>query len=139
MPAYNFQKQFVPMILDRSKHHTVRPQRKRPTKPGDRLMLYTGMRTKECELIAISQCTSVVPIAFYPEPFIRVVLDGRALSDKEITMFAERDGFQNVNDFFEFFERYPARVRENDLEAIHWDTGKLFMPVMGTHGEIKVW
>jgi hypothetical protein len=141
MPAYNFQSQFVPMVLDRSKHHTVRPRRKRPTKPGDKLMLYTGMRTKQCELIAITQCTSVVPIALYIERVIGlgIVLDGRGLSDKEIRMFAERDGFQNVFDFFEFFERYPEHVREHELEAIHWDTGKLFMPVMGTHGEIKVW
>jgi hypothetical protein len=138
MPAYNFQKQFVPMILDGSKHHTVRPRRKRPTVPGDKLMLYTGMRTKQCELIAISQCASVVPIQIFPESG-DIVLDGRRFTEQNISMFAAHDGFDDPREFFRFFERYSARVRENDLATIYWDTGKLFMPVMGTHGEIKVW
>jgi hypothetical protein len=120
MPAYNFQKQFVEMILDGSKHHTVRPRRKRPTVPGDKLVLYTGQRTPQCEKIMDAVCTSVVPIEIYTESFIGVVLDGRALSDKEIMLFAERDGFNDIYAFLEFFERYPARVRQDELEVIYW-------------------
>ena len=119
MPAYNFRERFVPMILDGSKHHTIRRRRKRPTKPGDVLRLYTGMRTKECKLIASMQCTSVVPVKIYPDTG-SVVLDGKPLSEMEVVMFASRDGFPDVYDFFEFFQRYTADVLERELEVIYW-------------------
>lgn len=46
----NFQKQFAPYILDGSKAHTIRGERKdgkRP-KPGEMLHLYTGLRRPGC-------------------------------------------------------------------------------------------
>jgi hypothetical protein len=51
MPAYNFQKQFVPYVKDYSKPHTVRAYRKdgRLPKIGELVHLYTGMRTNQCE------------------------------------------------------------------------------------------
>lgn len=119
MPAYNFQKQFAPMILDGSKHHTVRPRRKNPTKAGDRLVLYTGMRTKKCEKIFETKCTATVPIQIYPE-IGQIVLDGRQLTAQEVVMFAGRDGFPDVYKFFEFFKRYPFHILCNDLEVIYW-------------------
>ena len=119
MPAYNCQPRFVPMILDGSKHHTIRRKRKRPTKPGDLLKLYTGMRTKECKLIMSEKCTSVVPVKIYPDTG-SVVLDGKPLSETEVVIFASRDGFPDVYDFFEFFQRYTSVVREDELEVIYW-------------------
>jgi hypothetical protein len=119
MPAYNFQPQFVPMILDGSKHHTVRRRRKRPTKPGETLKLYTGMRTKNCKLIMEVTCTSVVPVKIYPD-LVYIFLDGRVLSLQEVVHFSVRDGFTNPLEFFDFFKRYPISVRENELEVIYW-------------------
>lgn len=119
MPAYDFQEQFVPMILDGSKPHTIRRRRKNPTKPGDRLTLYTGMRTKRCRKIMDAECASVIPVKIYPQSG-RVVLDGRMLSLNDTLHFAVRDGFANHMDFFEFFRRYPLEVLENEMEVIYW-------------------
>ena len=119
MPAYSFQAQFVKLVEEGSKFHTIRRRRKNPTKPGQLLWLYTGMRTKKCKLIRESVCTSVVPVKIYPESG-RVVLAGRMLSLNDTLRFAVRDGFANHMDFFEFFRRYPPEVLENELEVIYW-------------------
>lgn len=119
MPAYNFQKQFAPLILDGSKPHTIRPRRKRPTQVGDVLYLYTGMRTKACQFLMQDTCKQIKPIAIYPD-IGQIRLDGRLLPLNEMTHFAVRDGFANYMEFFKFFERYPAQVRERELEVIYW-------------------
>lgn len=137
MPAYNFQKQFVPMILDRSKVHTIRKRRKRPTKAGDMLMLYTGMRTKQCELIAISDCIKVSPISIIRGVGVR--LEGNLLSDEEVHALARADGFSDGWQFFDFFDRYPFEVISSELELIYWDVGDVFLPKMGQkHGEVRL-
>ena len=119
MPAYNFQERFVEMILNGGKHHTIRRRRKRPTKPGDKLKLYTGMRTKTCRLITEVECKASVPVKIFPFAG-NVFLDGEILSRQAVVLFAARDGFPDVYDFFEFFKRYPPQVRENELEVIYW-------------------
>ena len=83
------------------------------------MKLYTGMRTKECKLITSVPCTSVVPVKIYPDEKY-VFLDGRQLSIGNMVRFAKRDGFEHIYDFFEFFQRYPAEVREHELEVIYW-------------------
>jgi hypothetical protein len=82
-------------------------------------MLYTGQRTKQCELIAEVKCISLAPVIIYAD-FGRVVLDGRMLSLDDTLRFAIRDGFANHMEFFEFFKRYPVEVRLNELEVIYW-------------------
>ena len=119
MPALSFQKQFVSMIEDGTKHHTIRRKRKSPIKVGDALYLYTGMRTKQCRLIKDVHCSSVVPVVIYPN-LGRVVLDGKMLTLDDVLWFAVRDGFANQMDFFKFFERYPAEVLEREMEVIYW-------------------
>ena len=121
MPAYNFQKQFAPKILDLSKPHTIRPERKYPTKVGDVLSLYTGQRTKACELIACAPCTHVEVIKIYPQNHA-VVIDGDPLMFTAIDRLAERDGFKSRDAFFEFFMRYPREIREGKLRLIWWST-----------------
>lgn len=119
MPAYNFQAQFVPMILDGSKRQTIRRRRKRPTRSGDVLQLYTGLRTKNCRLLRVADCTSVVPIRIHVR-MKHVYLSGLRLKDDHVESFAKRDGFENVNEFFAFFERYPDSVLDEELEVICW-------------------
>ncbi len=48
MTLLNFKKDFVTLILGRSKPHTIRQERKHPIKVGDTLQLYYGLRTKSC-------------------------------------------------------------------------------------------
>lgn len=119
MPLYGFQKQFAPMILNGSKPHTIRRKRKRPTKVGDVLYLYTGLRTKSCQFLLEDTCKKVVPVAIFPE-IGQVRLNGRLLQLHELLHFAVQDGFANYMEFFKFFERYPREVRERELEVIYW-------------------
>lgn len=126
MPAYNFQKQFVPMILDGSKPHTIRKKRaRRPTVAGDRLFLYTGMRTKNSELIANALCTLVEPVIIYP--FIGHIRngDGVLMDVPEIEALAKADGFQDVESFFEFFCKTYDKSELDDFEIIHWDVASM--------------
>jgi hypothetical protein len=62
MALYNFQKRFIPMILNGKKRHTIRAKRKRPTKPGEVLHLYTGLRQKGAQLLMRVPCTRVEEI-----------------------------------------------------------------------------
>lgn len=121
MPAYNFQPQFVPMILDGSKRQTIRRRRKHPTKAGDILQLYTGQRTKKCELIATRLCTAIKPVQINPA-WVIMKLDGRVLSSTEEIAFARLDGFRNAYEFYAFFERYSEEILKNELEVIYWRT-----------------
>jgi len=126
MPAYNFQLQFVEPILALEKPHTIRPERKNPTKVGDILYLYTGMRTKKCKLIATSSCTHVERIGIYlnnPQPY--VLINDYGISTEAFDRLVRRDGFKCRKDFFEFFLRYPREVRENKLRLIWWSTKDL--------------
>lgn len=133
MPAYNFQRQFVPMILDLSKPHTIRRRRaKRPTVPGDMLSLYTGMRTKQCILIAVAKCVRVDAINIYPGR--KVMHNDIWLSGEDIELLAKRDGFENKDKFFEFFENHYA-LPTSDFEMIWWDTTTM---ITGSSGEMKL-
>ncbi|MFZ5856756.1 MAG: ASCH domain-containing protein [Chloroflexota bacterium] len=124
MPAYNFQKQFVPMIIEMWKPHTIRPERKHPTKVGDYLQLYTGQRTKACQLIAVAPCVKVERIEIYPH-LHQVVIEHNPLSAEWIVELSQRDGFQSRDAFFEFFMRYPPEIREDKLRLIWWDPRKM--------------
>ena len=125
MPAYNFQKQFVPMIIDGQKPHTIRKRRvRRPTVAGDRLFLYTGMRTKNSELIANALCTLVEPVIIYP--FIgHIRKNGVLMEENEIEALAKADGFQDAELFFDFFRKTYDKTELNDFEIIHWDVASM--------------
>jgi len=71
MPAYNFKSQFAQPIESGRKRQTIRPRRKRPTRPGDKLYLYMGMRTKACRKLAEVICTRVTPVDI-PQGAIRL-------------------------------------------------------------------
>lgn len=48
MPLLNFELRFAGLIESGEKRQTIRAQRKYPIKAGDKLYLYTGVRTKNC-------------------------------------------------------------------------------------------
>ena len=63
MPAYNFQPNFAEDIRSGKKKQTIRKRRKRGNpKPGGRLFLFTGQRTKKCKRLGIYVCSDVLPI-----------------------------------------------------------------------------
>ena len=120
MPAYNFRERFVPKILAGTKPHTIRKRRKHPTKVGDILWLYTGMRTKGCKLIAGALCVRVEPIVIWP---LKRRIAGNI--DFSMTQLAYADGFEGIDDFFAFFARTYHDEVLNDFEIIFWDTKRM--------------
>ena len=120
MPAYNFQARFIQKILSGTKPHTIRKRRKHPTKVGDILWLYTGMRTKNCKLLAGARCVRIEPIVIWPfEERIAGNLDF------SVNQLAAGDGFSSLHDFFDFFRRTYREKVLNDFEVIFWDTKRM--------------
>lgn len=112
----NFKKQFVPLIRSGSKRQTLRRSRKRQTLASDILYLYTGMRTKQCELIGRYVCLSVDQVIIAENG--DVVLNGNVLNCREAQALAQADGFDDLVDFIDFFtELYGIPVT---LDLIKW-------------------
>jgi hypothetical protein len=104
MPAYNFKKQFASRVEEGSKRQTIRAHRKNglDAKPGDKLYLYTGMRTKACRKLIEATCASVEAIEIH---HMSVYISGRMLSAKELRDLALADGFRDATSFLSFFHK----------------------------------
>lgn len=120
MPALGFMLWLTPNILDGSKVHTIRVQRKRPIKPLDTLIMQTGRRTKNCKTFFVATCVQVDPIQIFPA-IDQVTVDGHALMPRQIDALAKRDGFLDANEFFAFFRKYPLETLEREMVLIWWD------------------
>lgn len=64
MALYGYKEMFVPMIWDGTKGHTIRGDRKdgRLPKPGEKIYMYVGLRTKKCYKIGEAICKGVCKI-----------------------------------------------------------------------------
>lgn len=110
MVAFNFQERFTDDVEDGIKTNTIR--RSARCKPGDRLQLYTGMRTKKCRKLMDATCTAVKPIRI---DHMGIILDGKRLPagwarrddhEDHDCDFAKADGF---DDFMEMAEWFHAQ------------------------------
>lgn len=105
-----FERSLAMQILSGEKRQTIR--RASPkwenVKAGDKLTLYTGLRTKSCRKLGEAVVESITPITIDTElsnvavetPLGDFNLDLPALND-----LVARDGFVSNPDFFNFFER----------------------------------
>jgi len=85
---------------------TIRKERKRPFRKGDNLVLFTGLRTKQCEKLGEVRCTKVELIEMKLVWGVYTVkIDGELLDEKSLTAIARKDGFQNSNLMMRFFKR----------------------------------
>lgn len=95
MVAYSFNKGFAAPILAGTKRQTIRLPRKRHARVGEELQLFTGMRTKHCQLIGRATCTGVHDVRL---DFVAgsVSIDDSLLLTlpEDLDEFALRDGFQ---------------------------------------------
>ncbi len=109
MPAYNFKKQFAAAVESGTKTTTIRPPRKRTTRVGDILYLYTGQRTKQCRKLGEAECISVSPIDILwsdmEEKSAMVRLNEGPAHLIELILLAHADGFSCVSEFLWFFIR----------------------------------
>lgn len=108
MVAYSFNTAFVRFIADRSKRQTIRLPRKRHARPGERVQLFTGMRTKDCrKIIPDPFCIAVDDVRFdlrkasaVPAEIARTVsleVNGIPLIGATADTYAVGDGFHGYH------------------------------------------
>lgn len=137
MTAYSFKKQFVVPIklgLGMSyaiddiagikagpKLQTIRAISKRHhAKVGGELQLYTGMRTKKCELIGRARCTAVERIIIWTST-MAIMVSGKLLTAHAIVAFAKSDGFASVHDMHQFWNDNHPGVDKFEGVLIRWE------------------
>lgn len=118
MVAYNFQKQFADAIQSAQKRQTVRTIRKNGhARIGEKLQLYTGLRTKACCKLIDSDpiCTGVDEVEIHIKTTAeieKIIVGKKELNNQEIEEFAAADGFKARasysarNAMATFFQKY---------------------------------
>lgn len=119
---------FIDKILAGEKRQTIRraSPKWQNVKVGDKLTLYTGLRTKQCRKLGEAVVESITPIMIDTEcdniavetPLGDFNLDLPALND-----LVERDGFVSNPDFFNFF-RLNYKVGRFKMIVIRWSDFK---------------
>ena len=117
MPALNFKKEFADAVESSEKTQTIRKVWKRPIKTGDRLYLFTGMRTKKCRLLRKVWCYGVVPITI--DETIVCVDGAQYKGSVSMGYIAKKDGFDSVDAFLDFFRKQYGLPFEGVL--IWWE------------------
>jgi hypothetical protein len=103
MPALSFKKQFIGRIARGEKSQTIRAERKRPFKKGDRLFLYTAMRTKQCQKLGEADCLKVAEIEISQKG--EVAVEKMRLSEDQKNHFAVDDGFNTAEEMVAWFRK----------------------------------
>ena len=122
MVAYSFKARFADPILSGEKQQTIRAHRKRHAYGGQILHLYTGMRTRQCRLLARAICQSVERIKIDVDGgsvhFCRQV---ETIAGAELDAFARRDGFADWPDMQAFWRAEHPSIATFDGVLIRWD------------------
>lgn len=116
MPAYNFKPKFAHLVERGEKRQTIRPKRRRPTRPGDMLYFYVGMRTKHCRKLGQAVCKDTVPVLITDD--FSVAIGGQELSFDEEKILLKADGFLTIGEFYEFFAYHYGLPFEGEI--IKW-------------------
>ncbi len=114
MPALNFLARLAPLVESGAKQQTVRKKSKRPIKAGDRLYLFTGMRTKACRRLLDTECTRVDRIDI--DCMGMITINRRQIADPNA--FARADGLADAYELASWIEsNYGLPFRG---VVIHW-------------------
>lgn len=116
MPTLNFQRRFVPKIVDGTKLHTIRVIGKRKFRPGCPLYMQTGPRFKP-ELFAMHTCYRVREIKLFPHTCTIWEEDKSGFVAPSLDRFARCDGFENWAELQEFFKGKLDGVK---YQLIQW-------------------
>lgn len=106
-----FNPQFEPRILSGRKIHTIREDKTNRWKPGNKIQMATGVRTKKYNCFKEAVCVAVQSIEITKN---KVYIDGKKLNKQEIKTLAINDGFNGIVDFFKWFNQDFAG------KIIHW-------------------
>ena len=122
-----FKKRFVEPILIGTKVHTMRKDRRVQPKIGERLYMYTGLRTSSCqkitdkEILISTQRVHIKGSLNLGVAGMNVWIDGRNLSNIEINEFVKFDGFTDQTDFASFWLEGKKNGRfAAILTLYHW-------------------
>lgn len=103
---------FIDKILSGEKRQTIRKAGKKwdKVKVGDKLTLYTGLRTKDCRKLGEAEVKSIEDIRIETKvnekrnvAFGKIYAGKRKLDDGTISYLAELDGFKSTFEFLDFF------------------------------------
>lgn len=98
MVALNFSPEFAAAVESGRKTQTIRQTAR--CKPGDRLQLFTGQRTKACRKLGEGICTEVLPVTLR-WPYVTLGAD--ALGFGASYEFARLDGFPDYVTMWKWF------------------------------------
>ena len=119
---------FIDKILSGEKRQTIR--RNSPkwanVKVGDKLTLYTGLRTLHCRKLGEAVVESITPITLQSVSCwieAHTPLEDFLLSLSDVQDLAHRDGFESLRDFFLFFYNTYTE-RELEMVVIRWTNFK---------------
>ena len=109
--TFSFRKQFADRVASGEKLQTILQHRKdgRMPRPGDRVLLFTGMRTAYCRRLGASTVTEAFPVHLDLERGDWLfIVNGVRLNFVESEAFAKLDGFRSAVEMIEWFrETYP--------------------------------
>lgn len=112
-----FKKQFVDKIKQGTKIHSIREDKNRRWRKGMKIHFATGVRTKSYNQFWESWCRGCQDIWINPyerKVYIDLGLGPLLLSEKKTTQLIKNDGFDNENEFWEWFSKpFVGRI-------IHW-------------------
>ena len=112
-----FNKRFPELILNGIKIHTIREDKNNRWKQGNKIHFATGVRTKNYNQFKEGECISTQHILIYRKSEI-VYIDNRALRRSELKELAISDGFNNVEEFWKWFNKnFEGKI-------IHWTNKK---------------
>jgi hypothetical protein len=98
---------FKEKILSGEKRQTIRILgKRRPPRVGETLRLYWHLKKRDCELLREAKCV-------YSE-----IWKWRDLKDNE--EMARLDGFNNIQEFRAFFQRYKP-IDDTEFIVIRWE------------------
>jgi hypothetical protein len=120
MVAYSFKSMFAPKILDGTKRQTIRADRKRHVRPGEELQLYTGMRTRQCRLIARVTCEELARVRLMFEDMLVFINGDVAFEPRDVDVFARRDGFEDWPSMRWFWQTEHGAINEFEGVLITW-------------------
>jgi hypothetical protein len=118
MPIYNFKSKFADDVESGKKRQTIRKKRKRPTKVGETLYLYTGLRTKKARKLKETVCMAIYDIEIY---WNKVIVDGKEYKAYFILhRLALNDGFKDFKEMALFFHITHHGLPFKNGEIIKW-------------------
>lgn len=98
---------FIDKILSGEKRQTIRKAGKKweNVKVGDKLTLYTGLHTKDCQKLGEAEVESIdnIDIESSLRVFSRIRINDKYLLIREMRELALNDGFSTIDAFLEFF------------------------------------